>query len=494
MAKTTIYTSEEDEANIQRINQAILGGSKKEAHKWYPLRIALAVSLKLPSDLPPHQKGSQGGAEYKLSQVTGEGNSKDEDLTIPFVALLSEYHKRSLFSEGDNWVALLERHIQRGLAEVHAQLNAGANIHQYLLSFLFPKLAEHKQEAKQKQDAVLEALEQIGVEVELQEMIQGPRINRYLLKIPNSEHFSRLRKRVSHLSFHLGLNTRNVFLQETDLPKTVALDVPRHETTWDMVSFTSIQAGIKSRSDDSDPLWVCPGVDVQGDPYEFDLQKAPHLLVAGTTGSGKSTCLRALLGSLVFKATPEQVKICLIDPKGVELSQLAALPHLWGGRVITHGKDAELILLKLVEEMEQRIQLLTTAGVVNLLEYNRKEKKLPRIVVFLEEMADLLMQSNKAEKTLVRLAQKGRAMGIHLVLATQRPDAHTFSGLLRSNIPSRIALTVQKSVESKIILDEVGAEALTGKGDMLVRIIGQPLVRVHGAIVRTAELLKGAKR
>jgi S-DNA-T family DNA segregation ATPase FtsK/SpoIIIE len=235
------------------------------------------------------------------------------------------------------------------------------------------------------------------------------------------------------------------------------------------------------------PLW--PGVDVLGRPFVFDLGRAPHLLVGGATGSGKSVCLHALLVSLLRGPSRHGLKLCLIDPKRVELEVYGRIRGLIGGGIVSDAEQAMTVLADLVSEMERRTARLAEMGVRDLPEAHAAGvRDLPYIAVFVEELADLLMQSRAIEEPLVRLAQKARATGIHLILATQRPDAATFSGLLRSNIPARIALTVQKASESKIILDRAGAERLTGMGDMLVATGEAEPVRVHGVRVMADDI------
>ncbi|MDH5299653.1 MAG: FtsK/SpoIIIE domain-containing protein, partial [Desulfobulbaceae bacterium] len=236
------------------------------------------------------------------------------------------------------------------------------------------------------------------------------------------------------------------------------------------------------------PVWL--GQDVLGRDFDFDLTEAPHLLVSGTTGSGKSVCLHSIIISLLASMAQQKLQLALIDPKRVEFARYEKLPNLYEGEVVNLPDRALLLLEKLVQEMEKRHEELQRAGVTSLAEGLKKHVlELPFIVVVVEELADLLMQSREIETPLVRLAQKARASGIHLVLATQRPDATILTGLLRGNIPSRIALRVQKSTESKIILDENGAEALLGKGDMLAKVPphGEP-IRAHGAKITTDDL------
>jgi S-DNA-T family DNA segregation ATPase FtsK/SpoIIIE len=287
-----------------------------------------------------------------------------------------------------------------------------------------------------------------------------------------------------------GMGDRGILLQATEESKVVALDLPRPAESWKPVTSASLWDWLESekKSALSLPVWL--GQDVLGEDFAFDLAEAPHLLVSGTTGSGKSVCLHSIIVSLLGSLPVHNLQLALVDPKKVEFARYEKLPNLYTGEVVNLPDRAHLLLEKLVREMETRNEQLQRAGVTSLSEgINRQVLDLPFIVVVVEELADLLMQSREIETPLVRLAQKARASGIHLVLATQRPDATILTGLLRSNIPSRIALRVQKSTESKIILDEIGAEALLGKGDMLARVPphGEP-VRVHGAKITTDDL------
>jgi S-DNA-T family DNA segregation ATPase FtsK/SpoIIIE len=217
-------------------------------------------------------------------------------------------------------------------------------------------------------------------------------------------------------------------------------------------------------------------------------------LVAGATGSGKTVCLHGLITSLLSTLAPASLQLALIDPKGTEFNTYAKLVNLFGGMIAKSVVNAADILNRLVDEMESRNRHFAEMGVNNIDEAAKKTP-IPRIVVVVEELADLLMQSKELEGPLVRLAQKARSAGIHLILATQRPDSVTFSGLLRSNIPVRIALRVQKHTESTIILDEKGAEALLGKGDMLLKLTDHPnLVRVHGAKIGDSEIVRAIKQ
>lgn len=239
-------------------------------------------------------------------------------------------------------------------------------------------------------------------------------------------------------------------------------------------------------------LPVCVGTDVLGKPFLFDLAEAPHLFVGGTTGSGKSMCMHALLLSLL-RHTGAQPELVLIDPKAVEFSGYEGCSAVRGGGPITEMEGAAVALHELTTDMEQRQERLRALDARNITEANERRANLRRIVVFIDELGDLFATNREVEGPLIRLAQRARFVGIHLVLATQRPEAATFPGLLRSNVPSRIALTVQKSAESRIILDEVGAEALLMRGDMLLRFAGRATFRAHGCLVEPHDIVEAVR-
>jgi S-DNA-T family DNA segregation ATPase FtsK/SpoIIIE len=280
----------------------------------------------------------------------------------------------------------------------------------------------------------------------------------------------------------------------------------------------------KAYDDMASPIALVLGKDIGGNPIVADLGRMPHLLVGGTTGSGKSTAVNAMVLSLLYKSTPEHVRLIMIDPKMLELSVYEGIPHLLAP-VVTDMKQAANALRWCVAEMERRYQMMAAAGVRNLAGYNRKIKDaadagtpirdylelkrlppggdlasvpfcepLPFIVVIVDELADMMMiVGKKVEELIARLAQKARASGIHLILATQRPSVDVITGLIKANIPTRIAFQVSAKVDSRTILDQSGAESLLGHGDMLFLQPGTSHpVRVHGAFVSDQEVHKVA--
>ncbi len=485
-----IFTSKTDELIIDQVLQ--YGFSSAKAPKYTVLRLALAKSMRISTDPDESfDKIDEKGSEYTFSVLTGKGYSEDMDGIRDFddaiCALLSAYHHEDLFSNLKRYRTLLQRHIRRGLYEIKTSWNRSHDFIVYLQEELFSglDLGLSQQSSTVIETILVDALKEIGVAAEIKNKIQGPRIDRYFLHLPNIQHFDQLKRGLEKLAFRLGLQQEGVFIHSTSEPKVVAMDIPRPRQNWKTINANQLPKWAEQeKANDRLAVWL--GEDVLGKPFTFDLIDTPHLLIAGTTGSGKSVSLHAILLSLLWTQSPENLQLALCDPKQVELAQYEKIPHLYGKGVVHLITDVMELLEQLVDEMERRNQLLREAGVSNLTEALQQRKlQLPRIVVVIEELADLMMQSRELEVPLVRLAQKARSTGIHLILATQRPDSVTFSGLLRTNIPSRIALRVQKNTESRIILDEMGAEQLLGSGDMLVKIpqVSTNAIRVHGAYI-----------
>ena len=477
MAK--VYTDGPDELTI---NTVLKAGLRCSMPKWTVLRLALARSLRIatpPDEALDRRESAAGGGEYALRELTGAGKAGGDDMTMLFCALLSEYHEQDLFADQDAFVRLLQRHVRRGLREFRSGWMESHDFHDYLYHELFGGLSQFPQTDDNDLKAkLLRALNEIGIVAEIGEAIQGPRLTRFMVKLHDANDHGPLMRGLEKLAFVLGLGDAGILPATTQKPKVVALDVPRSALQWHKVPAHSLARYMENVSP-TVRLPVYLGQDVTGNAFGFDLADAPHLLIGGTTGSGKSVCLHAILLSLLTRFDAKQLQLVLIDPKRVELAPYGQLPHVSDG-ILTSASDAMPVLNGLVAEMERRETALAQAGARDIDDVRAQGLTLPRIVVVVEELAELLAQSPIIEDPLIRLVQKARASGIHLVIATQSPDAKTFSGLLRLNVPSRIALTVQKSAESKIILDETGAEKLLGKGDMLVRLLGKPVTRVHG--------------
>jgi S-DNA-T family DNA segregation ATPase FtsK/SpoIIIE len=268
----------------------------------------------------------------------------------------------------------------------------------------------------------------------------------------------------------------------------VGIEVAREETS--PVYFKDVLSSEKFRNSKS-KISIAFGMDINGGAVVGNLAEMPHLLIAGATGSGKSVCMNTLICSILYKATPDEVKFIMVDPKKVEMTAYVGLPHL-GRPVVTDPKKASQVLKEVVSEMDRRYLVFVNAGVKNFAAYNELPdvEKMPQIVVLIDELADLMMVASRdVEDSIVRLTQLARAAGIHLVIATQRPSVDVITGLIKANVPSRIAFAVSSQIDSRTILDMGGAEKLLGKGDMLYFPIGQqkPL-RVQGAFLTEEEI------
>ena len=488
-----IHLGNEDRETIQHI----LRYGLKHHEQWVGGRLALARSLQM-SDQPDPRKfqrqGQQGGGvELHAAQLTGEGKGPKEDITDVFRALLSIYEGRDYFEDEDGFHDALQRHVRRGLQEFRDSLPETRNFHEYLLQEMFFEAELARAQDNDEGAAVLgerisAVLGQLGIGTELLEAVEGPRLTRFKLTLEMLDDLDRLRNGVGKIGFALGFGQESVTLALAPGERQVFLFVPRPSTQWRAVVWKDVRHMLSEPVADAMTLPICLGTDVLGEPYLIDLAEAPHLFVGGTTGSGKSMCLHAILLSLL-ENQGDEIQLLLIDPKAVEFQAYGGCSRLREGGVIDSADSALIALEGLVEEMNARQKILGDLDARNISEAVGRGAQLPRIVVVVDELADLFLTRREIEAPLIRLAQKSRSVGIHLVLATQRPEAATFPGLLRSNIPSRIALAVQKSSESRIILDEVGAETLLMRGDMLVRFAGRQTSRAHGCRVDPADIL-----
>ena len=285
----------------------------------------------------------------------------------------------------------------------------------------------------------------------------------------------------------LSLAARSIRM-EAPIPGKSAIGIEVPNETPLMVGLREVFESEEFKKFDS-PLAMALGKDISGKPVIGDIGKMPHLLIAGSTGSGKSVCVNTLISSILYKARPDEVKLLLIDPKVVELANYNGIPHLLIP-VVTDPKKAANALNWAVVEMNKRYKMFAENGVKDIKSYNEKcEEKLPKIVIIIDELADLMMASaNDVEDYICRLAQMARAAGMHLIVATQRPSVDVITGVIKANIPSRIAFAVSSQTDSRTILDMGGAEKLLGKGDMLFYPLGASKpVRLQGAFISENE-------
>lgn len=487
---SSLYFTPEERDLFDRILRTGLLHQQRGAY-WRVIRLAVAQSLhmeSLPDDRFESPGSVSGGSELELEQITGLGKSSQDDLDSAMRLLLTVRHQEDLFGDTPRYLRLLQRHARRGLSVIQSSWKQDSSFHDYLLDELYlqseSQLPAEQGHATIDRTSVLNGLKQIDVAAVLaSEPKEGPRLTRYPLTLSRVEDYERLRKGLDDLAFAIGLGSAGLSLARDQGERRVVLDVPRPSSSWQDVSWADVRPALKGRSES---LPVSPGLDILGTPFVFDFVETPHLFVAGATGSGKSVCLNAILLSLLESEDPPE--LLMIDPKGVDFADYDGCSRVRDRHVITDMSTAVASLRRVVEEMEERQLVLRKHNARNFAEARLAGANLERLVVVVDELADFMMGRSGAEEPLIRLAQKARATGIHLLLATQRPEAATFPGLLRANIPSRIALTVQKAADSRIILDQGGAENLLMRGDMLVKLAGRDAIRVHGARVDPGDI------
>ena len=326
----------------------------------------------------------------------------------------------------------------------------------------------------------------------------GPTVTQYELELKSGTKVNKILSLNKEIA--LALAAKDVRIQAPIPGKnTIGIDIPNKVTT--PVSLREVLAAVPKDKEDSKLLAVL-GKDIMGNPRWMEVNKTPHLLIAGATGSGKSVCVNSIITSILMRAKPDEVKLVMIDPKKVELSMYNGAPHLLAP-VVNDPKKASIVLKKIVEEMEHRYDLLSDSGTKNIEGYNKlmqkkidsgdtTAKKIPYIVVLIDELADLMLVAAKeVEDSIMRITQMARAAGIHLIVATQRPSTDVITGVVKANIPSRISFAVSSSIDSRTILDMTGAEKLIGKGDMLFLPMGEGTpTRIQGSFVSEEEVQK----
>lgn len=351
---------------------------------------------------------------------------------------------------------------------------------------------EQKKHASRVARKIEDILFSFNIDAKVVNISRGPTITRYDVQPSSGVKVSKIK----NLSEDIALNLASPGIRIEQIPGKAAIGV---EVPNDAVRVVSLREIIDSKAfrNHRSNTAFCLGCDITGEPVVADIARMPHLLIAGATGSGKSVCINSLIMSLIYKASPDDVKLILIDPKVVELGIYNGIPHLMIP-VVTQTKKAAGALSWAVQEMEKRYTMFAEKGVRDIAGYNRQAKaegedKLPKIVIIIDELADLMLAArDSVEDAICRIAQKARACGIHLVVATQRPSVDVITGLIKANIPSRIAFKVASQVDSRIILDNAGgagADKLLGRGDMLFLPVGSiKPIRVQGAFVSDAEV------
>jgi S-DNA-T family DNA segregation ATPase FtsK/SpoIIIE len=348
--------------------------------------------------------------------------------------------------------------------------------------------AQPARAAERTAEVLVETLRHFGIEATVVGQVSGPRVTRYELTLAPGTKVSRVSALRDDLAYALATTEIRIL---APIPGKQAVGVEVPNLSPNLVTLGDI---LDEGPQNASPLTVWLGKDISGASVSADLARMPHVLIAGTTGSGKSGCINTMLCSILMRATPDEVRMILVDPKRVELGLYESIPHLLTP-VVSSPKRAAAVLANVTEEMERRYERMSLARARNLAELNRSlgkrgEARVPYLLVVIDELADLMMISpQEVEDSVIRLAQKSRAVGIHLVLATQRPSVDVITGMIKANVPSRIAFAVSSQTDSRVILDQAGAETLLGQGDMLFKPLGTSrLQRVQGAYVSEEEI------
>ncbi|MEO1953662.1 MAG: DNA translocase FtsK, partial [Campylobacterales bacterium] len=426
---------------------------------------------KLEEDFKEEEKKNEIIDEKPIKKVVKESTikkekQKDEQKTVLKVKELEENTK------------LLEN-IEKG--KVEKPINFKLPSIEFLQKPIVKEKSVDESELDEKIEYLIDKLAHFKIDGDVVRTYAGPVVSTFEFKPAANVKVSKILNLQDDLAMALSAETIRI---QAPIPgkDVVGIEIPNDE-----VETIYLRELLDSKlfKEASSPLTMALGKDIVGKPFITDLKKLPHLLIAGTTGSGKSVGINAMILSLLYKNSPDQLRLLMIDPKMLEFSMYNDIPHLLTP-VITKPKQAIVALNNMVNEMERRYELMAESRTKNIENYNAKVKKeggesFPYIVVIIDELSDLMMTSGKdVEISIARLAQKSRACGIHLIVATQRPSVDVVTGLIKANLPSRVSYRVGQKIDSKIILDQMGAESLLGRGDMLFTPPGATgLVRLH---------------
>jgi len=361
------------------------------------------------------------------------------------------------------------------------------------LSLLIPYKKTKTQEPTIEQNAhiIEQTLSSFAIDAKVEESFVGPSVIQYALNIPLGVKVEKISNLSANIALALGVDSKAVRIESIPETTYLGIEVPRSKR--DMVRFKELMESEEMQNTKM-ILPVPIGKNIDGGSVVADINRMPHLLIAGATGSGKSVLTNSFISSLLMKRTPDEVKLILVDPKQVELSDYNGIPHLLTP-VITDMDQVVNALKWAVGEMERRYTNLAKEQVRDIEKYNTKKgfSAMPYIVIVIDEMADMMMTANRVETegSIVRLAQKARAVGIHLILATQRPSVNVITGIIKANIPGRVGMSVASSTDSRVILDRIGAESLMGRGDLLYKAPDKPKsTRLQGSNIEQEEIIR----
>jgi DNA segregation ATPase FtsK/SpoIIIE, S-DNA-T family len=447
------------------------GGEERKTERVANFDEAVRVADESDTNEIKVYEGEREDQPEEAEEPTGGEGEEPGDEEEPVPALTPMGERRSGVTESEELdfeLPVAERVLERGAPDKG------------------PDKRDHEEIAR----TLLETLGHFGVEARIVGTVTGPHVSRYELKLAPGTKVSKITQLKDDLAYALA-STDIRILAPIPGKQAVGVEVPNQRRR--LVRLGDIYGG---RPEGASPLVAWLGKDISGSAVWTDLQRMPHALVAGTTGSGKSGSINAILSSILLHASPNEVRMVLVDPKRVELNHYEKIPHLLTP-VVTSPRLAANVLNNLIAEMESRYGVMEGARARNLAELNRVRERegdapLPHILCVIDELADLMMVAPaEVEDAIIRLAQKSRAVGIHLLLATQRPSTDIITGTIKVNIPARIAFAVSSQVDSRVILDQGGAETLLGQGDMLFRPAGtSKMQRIQGAFITEAEIAR----
>lgn len=486
----------------QFINTVIKNGFKFDLPKYIMLRLAINMSFKLPyysldNEIwcvsVPYSGESAKGAEYNYEQVTGFG--KEKDYTNVLRAMFAWRHKDEDIDFGDDvhFEKTVEKYIHRGLLEIYNTYKSSDDFYQWLIDNLKLSNMEPNKEKTTlvenfiSQEELLNYFKEKQLNIEILNYEKAIRHDVFKIRMKNEKDFKGLEKEIGTLKMRFGLYGEADLCEVIGEKMTCLLYLPRSEMQWLEFGFDNFNSDLMQTSKGIIKAYC--GRKLNNQPYFFDLADCPHLLVAGTTGSGKSVLLNTIIASIA--KLNKNTEFVLIDPKnGAEFGfydKTRILSDITQNKVIKDMNEVEQTLNLLIDEMERRYGILESNAVSKNSEL---EMPLNNIIVVIDEVADMFSQIKMAQANIERLAQKARACGIHLILATQSPNSDIFSQTLRSNIPARIALKVGTSKQSGVVMDEIGAERLLGKGDMFFKPNGGEKVRIIAPFLEKNDMLR----
>ena len=482
------------------INTVIKNGLKiPNLPKYYILRLAINKSFRLSyypldhniwSNTITYDGDARNEKEYNYEQILGKGNKNYETMLR---AMFAFRHKDENidFSDDSNFDMALHKYIHRGLLEIYNTYKTTDNFYQYLIDEFNLNSATNydisaKSDDRVDEEDILKYCKENSIYIEIIDKEDSIRHIAYKIRLKNTDDYKKLSKDIDSFQMRFGLAGPALFDEVIGEAMTFYIYLPKLQKDWQILNGESFKADLMKYNQKFEIGAYC-GRDMKNDPIFFDLEQCPHIFIAGTTGSGKSVLMRNLIISIA--KLNSNVEFILIDPKkGAEFGiyeNKVNISVICGKKVIKNSDEVYDLMKKLVDEMERRYKILDSNKVAK---NNQLKEPLSNVVVVIDEVADLFASNKNIEDLIIRIAQKGRASGIFLILATQTPNSEILSQNLRANIPTRIALKTISSPQSKVIMDEVGAQNLLGKGDLYIKINGGKKILAFAPFIDNSEI------